>query len=556
MMELRQQTLLWIALTRQRRKRIYPSHKIRMPTVNLGSEPLLQTQMSSTPSVNALANNRKNTPETPVKVFRSKKIHQKQSLKTPPVTTPDPDLQIIEVREETRSQSLKIFSIAVSLLSSLKEELIKDDFIYVPSESQTQETSVNDSPSKSQQQPCKEALVGQSEQEACVDVYPSKPKKQAGKKSSPTRTKPEPLLNVSPLEEQQQPCQEAPLAWQLEEEAQPDFAASPSLWEHDAPSFDLGINAGVAAALKFADATSAEPNFTAAEVYKTPEKEKEITEELKEKCYHWMTHMKETKDSTNEYDPIFVLKHEAKFEGLRHHFMSLMPEKHVESMRFILQMFMLETHGEKYIDPKTNKDYRMDVDRYAHYRQFLDKRKLASHPFLFVPICNGGHWWLWITDVRKKIFYMLDPVNKKKNEISDLRIKLNKFVNMNKVQFIVVANFHSLFISLSGINNLPDEGLRWDGTLNGGRRGRRSRVYQAEWSTYKLETIDPRKIKKGKRYQYKAWKQEEIDAFRLEYAPKIMLHKLNKIRDQVIRASEAIRLSMPSAALFSPYCSQ
>ncbi|RYR32036.1 hypothetical protein Ahy_B01g057022 [Arachis hypogaea] len=88
--------------------------------------------------------------------------------------------------------------------------------------------------------------------------------------------------------------------------------------KHDAPSFDLGISlptsqttsptsqltvtqleilaeavidARVAAALKFADATSVEPNFAAAEVYKTPEKEKEITELLMEKCYNWITHV-------------------------------------------------------------------------------------------------------------------------------------------------------------------------------------------------------------------------------------------------------------------------
>ncbi|KAL4381056.1 hypothetical protein AHAS_Ahas04G0095300 [Arachis hypogaea] len=69
-----------------------------------------------------------------------------------------------------------------------------------------------------------------------------------------------------------------------------------------------------------------------------------------------------------------------------------------------------------------------------------------------------------------------------------------------------------------------------------------------------LETIDPQKIKSGKRYQYQAWTQEEIEAFRCEYGPNILLHKMNKIRDQVIRASEAIRLPKPSAALSSPFC--
>ncbi|RYR04650.1 hypothetical protein Ahy_B06g084424 [Arachis hypogaea] len=258
---------------------------------------------------------------------------------------------------------------------------------------------------------------------------PPEPKKQASEGSSPRKTKLKPPLNV---------------------------AAHSSFWEHDAPSFDLGISpptsqltspasqpmvtqfeilaeavidAGVAVALKFADATSAESSFTAAEVYKTPEKEKEIMEELMEKCYHWITHVKETKDSTNEYDAIFVLNHEANFEGLRHHFLSLMPEQHVESTvvnahcmilndikypRFQeeiycvptdIVMFMLKNYGENHIDPKTNKTYRIDVDQYAHY-------------------CR--------------------------------------------------------------INNLPDEDLHWGKTLNRGQRGRRSRVYRAEWSTYKL----------------------------------------------------------------------
>ncbi|KAL4315560.1 hypothetical protein AHAS_Ahas15G0197300 [Arachis hypogaea] len=158
-----------------------------LPTVNLGSEPILQTQASSTPSVNAPDNTRKNTPKTLAKDFRRKKIHQKQSFKTPAVTTPDSDLQIIEVREETRSQPLE------------------------------------NSPLETKQQPCKEALAQQSEQRAPVDVCPVEPKKQAAEESSPRKTEPGPTLNVSILEEQQQPYQEAPAAWQLEEEVQPDL---------------------------------------------------------------------------------------------------------------------------------------------------------------------------------------------------------------------------------------------------------------------------------------------------------------------------------------------
>ncbi|RYQ97578.1 hypothetical protein Ahy_B08g093659 [Arachis hypogaea] len=411
-----------------------------LSTVNMGSEPLLQTQASSTPSVNAPDNTKTNS------------------------------------HYSTLTSSLFTFlraSLALSLPSSLKEELIKDNFIYVPPESQTQQTSDNDSPPRQQQQ------------------------------------------------------QEALVAWQLEEEAQPYFVAHPRQWEDDVPSFSLGINplasqvtppsqptqpseptvsqleilkeavvdAGVTTALKFAEATTAEPTFPAAEVYKTPEKKKEITEELIEKCYHWMTHVKQTKDSSNKYDVIFILKHEANYKG----------------------MFMLGSHGVDYTDPRTKKAYRFDIDQYAYHRRFLDKRKLASHPFY-----------------------------------------------MKGVWFSGFASLYSLFMSLSGINNFPDKGLRRGGTLmedgegeeakyialNGQRTDYDCDIYVMKW----LETIDPRKIKSGKRYQYKAWTQEEIDDFRHEYGPHILLHKMNKIRDQVIRTSKAIRLSKPSAALSSLCC--
>ncbi|RYR67254.1 hypothetical protein Ahy_A03g013560 [Arachis hypogaea] len=116
--------------------------------------------------------------------------------------------------------------------------------------------------------------------------------------------------------------------------------------------------------------------------------------------------------------------------------------------------FMLGTYGESYIDKSTNKAYQFD---------------------LFVPICNGAHWWLWIADVNKKKFYVLDPINKLPENIPDSRKTLNKFVG-------------------------------------------------------------------------------EIDSSRYQYGPHILLNEMNKIRDQVIWESQAIRLLKPSAALSSPYC--
>ncbi|KAL4316291.1 hypothetical protein AHAS_Ahas15G0270400 [Arachis hypogaea] len=151
------------------------------------------------------------TPQRPKMISLRRKIPRK-----PRSTTPEPDLQIIAVREETCSQPLEIAPIAVSLPSSLKEELIKDDFTYDPSKFQTQEASVTDNPSKLQQQPCQEApAVDQSKEQAHIDGCPLELKKQAVKESSLRKAEPKPPLNVD---------------------------ARPRQWDDDAPSFSLGIS--------------------------------------------------------------------------------------------------------------------------------------------------------------------------------------------------------------------------------------------------------------------------------------------------------------------------
>ncbi|RYR65635.1 hypothetical protein Ahy_A03g011561 [Arachis hypogaea] len=388
------------------------------------TEPL--TQGSSTPSVNAVSNTR---------------------------ATPDSELQIIEFQQETRSQPLEVPPLALSLSSYVQRELIRDYFLYVPPQNETQQTSNNDCPPEpekqgvtvsltssiiedlfkddyvyevsnedptkeqqqqsqeppvaqqseqevpvNQQQPCEEQTAQQSEQKAPIDVYPPKPKKQ-GVMGSLTSSvieeffKDDDVYEVSDEEQSQEP----PVYYLFRFRA-----AQPRKREDERPSFNLGISppasqpsqpsqpsvsqleileeavvdARVTVTLKFAKATTSEPSLPAAEVYKIPEKKIKITNELIEKYYHWMTHVKQTRDGSNEYDAIFVLKHEALYEELRQYFMSLMPKKHVHASNF-----MLGTHGESYIVKRTNKAYRFDIEQYAHHRQFLDKRKLASHPF-------------------------------------------------------------------------------------------------------------------------------------------------------------------------------
>ncbi|RYR32743.1 hypothetical protein Ahy_A10g047273 [Arachis hypogaea] len=181
-----------------------------------------------------------------------------------------------------------------------------------------------------------------------------------------------------------------------------------------------------------------------------------------------MTLVKQTKDSSNEYDAIFVLEHDALYEGVREHFMSLMPKEQVEST-----MFILENHGVEYTNKRTNKAYRFDIEQYAHQHRFLDKEKLASHPFGLI-----------ISQMR--VYVGADPL------IEDGEGK--------EVEYII---------------------------LNGQCTNYDCGIYIMKW----LETIDPQKIKSGKRYKYKAWTQEEIDDFRYQYCLNILLHEMNKIRD-------------------------
>ncbi|KAL4359298.1 hypothetical protein AHAS_Ahas08G0063400 [Arachis hypogaea] len=121
-----------------------------------------------------------------------------------------------------------------------------------------------------------------------------------------------------------------------------------------------------------------------------------------------MTHVKRTKDSSNEYDAIFVLKHEALYDGLREYFMSLMPEEQVHAS---------------------------------------------------------------------------------------------------------VVSIHSMILNQINV-----------------------RRYQEEIYIVPLDIV------------------EEINDFKYQYGPNLLLHEMNIIRDKVIWKSEVIRLPKPSAALSSPYC--
>ncbi|RYR12132.1 hypothetical protein Ahy_B04g069671 [Arachis hypogaea] len=74
-------------------------------------------------------------------------------------------------------------------------------------------------------------------------------------------------------------------------------------------------------------------------------------------------------------------------------------------------------------------------------------------------------------------------------------------------------------------------------------------IYVMKW----LEILQPANIK-SKKYEWDNWTQDEVDHFRVEYASRILFHEMNQDKVEVIRGSNAIRLSKPSSLLLSPYC--
>ncbi|KAL4397134.1 hypothetical protein AHAS_Ahas01G0161500 [Arachis hypogaea] len=125
-----------------------------VPTVNLDSEQLLQTQGSSKPSVNAVSNT--------------------------------------------------IHPLALSLPISVQEELIKDDFIYVPPQNETQQTSNNDCPPEPKKQGVTVSLTSSIIKKLIKDDYVYK------------------VSNKDPVKEEEQQFKEPSVAQQSEQEAPVD----------------------------------------------------------------------------------------------------------------------------------------------------------------------------------------------------------------------------------------------------------------------------------------------------------------------------------------------
>ncbi|RYQ95914.1 hypothetical protein Ahy_B08g091298 [Arachis hypogaea] len=201
----------------------------------------------------------------------------------------------------------------------------------------------------------------------------------------------------------------------------------------------------------------------------------------------------------------------------------------------MLQNMVIGNHeGGEFLQPKTKKPF--NIEDYKMFIPFLDLKKLASHPYIFALVCYVEHWWLWMTDVRKKNFCILDPYHK--TCPSKPRMKLNKFIGY------VISRMREALLKKDDREieppyiNIAGQKTHYDCT-----------IYVMKW----LEIIESQNIKRG-RYNWENWTQADVDYFRVEYASHILFHEMNQDKDRAIKESEAIRLSKPSAVLLSPYC--
>ncbi|RYR65551.1 hypothetical protein Ahy_A03g011483 [Arachis hypogaea] len=179
--------------------------------------------------------------------------------------------------------------------------------------------------------------------------------------------------------------------------------------------------------------------------------------------------------------------------------------------RFEEQNMALGNHGGgEFLHLKTKRPF--DIQDYSIFIPYLDMQKLASHPYVNIcPVYYGEHWWIWMTDVKKRKFRIID-LHHKTCHLKE-RMKLNRFVDYN-------------------------EG-----------------ICRGQPLVKKNDQIEPPYVDiVEQKMSFDCEVYAEVDHFRVEYVSRILFHEMNQDRDRAIQKSEAIRLSKPSVTLLSPYC--
>ncbi|MED6195930.1 hypothetical protein PIB30_042480 [Stylosanthes scabra] len=185
-----------------------------------------------------------------------------------------------------------------------------------------------------------------------------------------------------------------------------------------------------------------------------------------------------------------------------------------------------------------------------HNSDYIDldiQRPHLIHNLIFAPVLYSGHWWMYVLDVKRRRFFVLDS----KNRVSPSpdRTKIHKFGSNIIDQLIVYAGASSL-LSRDSRTKQPSMSLfircvQVPIQLNDFDCG----IYVMKY----MELIDPKKLDEKKPYPIVNWTTKELQEFREEYIARILLSEKNLLRDEAIKAAKETVIHKPSAALQSPY---
>ncbi|RYR16028.1 hypothetical protein Ahy_B04g073015 [Arachis hypogaea] len=284
--------------------------------------------------------------------------------------------------------------------------------------------------------------------------------------------------------------------------------------------------------------------------FETPGGINQITDNMKQKCYIWG----HADGNTSKYEHMCTLIAQDEYLLIRMHLASLQAKSDIESGNMALSD---HPNGE-FISLKTNKEFR--VEDYPSFIPFIDAKKLTSHPYIFVPVCYSGHWWLWLIDTTKRRCHILDPLHKKAPGEERKKVYFVSCVGcILSIQLGVSCAFIRRYVFSRLITYAGGEPLKKGEKekeikssyvkISGQKSSYDCAIYVMKW----MELIEPENIKKGE-YEWDNWPQEEVDHYRVEYASRILFSEMNKERDWAIRESNVIRLSKPSSVLLSPFC--
>ncbi|MED6108007.1 hypothetical protein PIB30_019410 [Stylosanthes scabra] len=253
------------------------------------------------------------------------------------------------------------------------------------------------------------------------------------------------------------------------------------------------------------------------------------------------------------YEFLFKFMTGKTFEAVREHFMSLAKEAEMD-----LVYHMLQKYHHTYLNTETGRPYELstmendndleyivkDKMKKAHYNKLstliisMDFGLILLTMQLFAPVLYGHHWWLYVFDVKKRKFYVLDSLNPKTTGSIE-------YPGSNDGLCWGGTMFPGPITPQVASHSLLPKYIRVPKQIN--------QFYCGVYVLKYLEMVNPTELGK-KTYKIPPWSEDELAEFREQIAEYILLHHDNFYRTKAVEALEPRqRTSRPSHALQSPY---